>query len=228
MSALLWILVLAATCATTVDSARFTPDEYVAAFKHSDLRTYFVGAPFFVLACGAGVLAPPLYFLWARRRLVDVRRGPSDRPARSLAEAERRYRAQITYYPGSPESIADGGSWRLAEGDFGTALYFFQQAIDLLQTLYCVSDMRERAPSERDQSILDAYLAALRRVREQWPQAAVEDTVTNVTHRLRTTTTACREERIDPDRYLRALTDLEQIAPDVDVSNVFWKSPYLV
>ena len=226
MTALLSILVLAAACATTLDSMRFSADEYVAVFKRADLRGYFVGAPFFVLACGAGLFAPPLYFLWARWRLVALRRRLAGAPAGSLAEAEQRYRMQIKQYAGSPESIAAGGSRRLTEGDFGTALFFFQRAIERLHALYCVSGMRERMPGESDQRILDAYLSTLRRVREQWPQAAVKDTVTEVTHRLRTTTTACREERIDAGRYLRALTDLEQIAPDVDVSGVFWKNPY--
>jgi hypothetical protein len=44
-----------------------------------------------------------------------------------------------------------------------------------------------------------------------------------MTHRLPTITTACKDSGHDPTLYLEALDDLAVIAPDVDVSGVFWK-----
>ena len=232
-----------ATFATTFDAIRFSREEYVAAFGRTNLRVFFVGAPLFVLLCGAGLTAPFVYYLWGRRRLENVRQhggrqvaglrsvDGSDRPdgssspAQTLADAEQRYESLVSGFYGSPESLARGGQQQVAAGDGATALYFFQKAIDLLHTLYCFNGMQQRTPGGRDAHITDAYLSALRRVREQWPQAAVDGTVAEVTHRLRTISTACREAGLDPDRYLRALTELEQIAPDVDVSRIFWKNP---
>jgi hypothetical protein len=243
VAALFWIVVAVATFATTFDAIRFSREEYVAAFGRTNLRVFFVGAPLFVLVCGAGIAAPFVYYLWGRRRLESARQhggrqaaglgsvddsewpGGSSSPTRTLAEAEQRYESLVSGFYGSPESLTGGGQQQVAAGDIATALFFFQKAIDLLHTQYCFNGMQQRTPGDRDTKITDAYLSALRRVREQWSQAAVDGTVAEVTHRLRTISTACREAGLDPHRYLRALTELEQIAPDVDVSRIFWKNP---
>jgi hypothetical protein len=144
-----------------------------------------------------------------------------------LRDGEQRYERLVARHYGSPETIAAGGHARRQVGDLAAALFFFQKAIDLLHTLYDFSAMKDRRPSEADGPIVDAYLAALAEVRRLHPQAAVAASVKEVTHRLRTISTACRETGIDSHPYLVGLDRLGEIAPDVDVSGIFWKNPSL-
>ena len=141
-----------------------------------------------------------------------------------LAEGERRFADDVPAHYGSPESIAAGGMLALERDDTASALFFFQKAIDLLHTLYVSSRMQRRKPGPRDGALLDLYTRALRNVREVEPGADVSDSVREVTHRLRTISTACRDVGTDPSRYLDALTGLAAIAPDVDVRTVLWRN----
>lgn len=141
-----------------------------------------------------------------------------------LAEGESRFSDDVKAHFGSPESIAAGGMLALERDDVASALFFFQKAVDLLQTLYVSSRMRSRRPSRRDSAVIDLYLRALREVRAIDPDADVGASVREVTHRLRTISTACQDVGVDPSRYLDALTELGKVAPDVDVRTVLWRN----
>jgi hypothetical protein len=138
---------------------------------------------------------------------------------------ERRYERLLVRLDGPPEAIAAGGHERRRAGDLAAALFFFQKAIDMLHTHYGFSGMKDRKPSSADWPLIDAYLGTLAEVRRLRPQAPVAASVEEVTHRLRTTSTACREAGLDPGPYLRGLDRLAGIAPDVHVSDVLWKNP---
>lgn len=75
MGVLLFIVIVGATVVTAVDAAQYTKDEYGAAFRRPDFKYYFVASPLLLFLCGAGIAAPPVYYLWARRRLVLTRQG---------------------------------------------------------------------------------------------------------------------------------------------------------
>jgi hypothetical protein len=51
----------------------------------------------------------------------------------------------------------------------------------------------------------------------------VKESVTEVTHRMRTISSQFKRYDLDPNPYLGRLDELGQIAPDVDVSGVFWQ-----
>ena len=173
----------------------------------------------------AGIIG---YAVWSRRRAPSghyetLRPGVDD--DRWLREGEARYQGLVGRHYGSPETIAEGGIQRLQANDRAAALFFFQKAIDLLHTNYVVNEMRQRRPSDNDLPIIGAYLDTLSAIRADRPTTPVAASVQEVTHRLRTISTACQDARIDPSRYLAALAQLGEIAPDVDVSRTFWRTP---
>jgi len=145
-----------------------------------------------------------------------------------LAAGEARYDRLISNHYGSPDTIAAGGDQRLQQDDSGSALFFYQKAIDTLHSIYVcgINDSGpsswSRQPSPRDQTILEHYLAALRNVRAVRPAAPVNASVTEVTHRLRTISSRFTVCGLDPYPYVRSLDALGEIAPDIDVSGVFW------
>ena len=170
------------------------------------------------------------YAAWARGQRsnrFDEHLAPGVDDGKWLREGEERYQQTIGQHYGSPETIAAGGVQRLRAGDSAAALFFFQKAVDLLHTNYLFNEMRLRQPTDRDLPIIDAYLETLAEIRVQRPTAPIAASVKEVTHRLRTISTACQDARIDPSRYLDALTRLGQIASDVDVSGQFWRNPTL-
>lgn len=148
-----------------------------------------------------------------------------------LRSCEDRYSSLVHKHYGSPDTIAAGGVLREQAGDIGCALFFYQKAIDVLHTHYVIP-MRSRPPgpagwmrqpSPRDLGIVDAYLHTLRQVRSIRPAAyVIINSVTEVTHRLRTISSAFKGYGLDGRPYLDRLTVLGQLAPDVDVSGVFW------
>ncbi len=145
-----------------------------------------------------------------------------------LRAGESRYNSLISNHYGSPDTIAAGGDLRLREFDPAAALFFFQKAIDLLHTLYVV-DLNNtgpsgwsRQPSGRDLAIADQYLQTLRTVRQLRQSAPVGESVTEVTHRLRTISSKFGGYGFDKQPYLDRLSVLGDIAPDIDVSGVFW------
>jgi hypothetical protein len=173
--------------------------------------------------------APGTRTLVVRVAMDDGAAGPHPHDTLSdadwVASGRRRYEALVERHYGSPETIAVGGEHRERAGDVAAALFFYQKAIDLLHTLYDFSGMATRLPSEHDWPLIRSYLHALGQVRRLRPAAPVAASVTEVTHRLRTISTACREADMDPGPYLRGLDELSLLAPDVDVSGVYWKNP---
>jgi hypothetical protein len=146
-----------------------------------------------------------------------------------LRSGEDRYRSMISNHYGSPDTIAAGGEKRAQCDDLAAALFFYQKAIDTLHSIY-VCGLNDsgpaswsRQPSARDHSILDNYLSTLRTVRQIHPGAPVGSSVTEVTHRMRTISSQFRRHKLDPAPYLDRLSALARIAPEVDVSKVFWR-----
>jgi hypothetical protein len=143
-----------------------------------------------------------------------------------LSSGESRYSTLARNHYGSPDTIAAGGTQRIQQGDPAAALFFFQKSIDTLHSIYVASSGGpaewRRQPSNRDLGITDAYLQALRQVRELRPGAPVKESVVEVTHRLRTISSAFERNGIGAAAYLERLDSLGKLAPDVDVSGVFW------
>lgn len=144
-----------------------------------------------------------------------------------LTAGEQRFEHDVSNYYGSPETIARGGVEALERGDTAAALFFFQKSIDLLHTLYVSTGMQTRRPGHRDNPIIDHYLRTLGDIRRIHPDSDVTRSVIEVTHRLRTISTTCRHSGAEFGAYLRALRQLGEIAPDIDVSGVFWQNPSL-
>lgn len=145
-----------------------------------------------------------------------------------LVAGEDRYKSLISNHYGSPDTIAAGGDRRLAAGDVASALFFYQKAIDTLHSIYVCGfndtgpASWRRQPSERDLAIADRYLGTLREVRAVRPGAPVSSSVTEVTHRMRTISTQFKRYGLGGGQYIARLEELARIAPDVDVSGVFW------
>jgi hypothetical protein len=138
------------------------------------------------------------------------------------AVAESQYKRHWRSYLGSPETLAAGGQHFYDSGQFGTALLLYQKAIDVLHTHYVFSSMQDRQPSPRDLPIIDGFVSALGASLSLHPGAPVADSVREVTHRLRTTSSACQRVGLPADLYLRALDDLARTASHVNVDDIFW------
>lgn len=145
-----------------------------------------------------------------------------------IAAGESRYDRLISNHYGSPDTIAAGGDQRIEKDDPASALFFYQKAIDTLHSIYVCGfndtgpSSWSRQPSQRDQAIVQRFLATLRTVRVQRPSAPVKASVTEVTHRLRTISSKFKTYGLDATFYLSSLETLSDVAPDVDVSGVFW------
>lgn len=145
-----------------------------------------------------------------------------------LDAGDDRYRAAVSNHYGSPDTIAAGGDQRSRQGDVAAALYFYEKAIDTLHSIYvCGFDDTgpsgwSRQPSHQDLDIIDRYLDTLRQVRDRRPGAPIQNTVREVTHRLRTISTEFDRHGIGSQTVRQRLTTLGEIAPDVDVSSVYW------
>ncbi|HSL73891.1 MAG TPA: hypothetical protein VK853_05475 [Ilumatobacteraceae bacterium] len=145
-----------------------------------------------------------------------------------LRAGEGRYSSLIPNHYGSPDTIAAGGAQRLQQDDPAAALFFFQKSIDTLHSIYVCGfndtgpASWSRQPSSRDLEIADQYLQTLRTVRALRPAAPVKESVTEVTHRLRTISTKFDRYGLSAEPYRDRLAVLGEIAQDVDVSGVFW------
>jgi hypothetical protein len=153
---------------------------------------------------------------------------PSPNDAEWLSAGESRYHQLISSHYGSPDTIAAGGDERMAQDDPASGLFFYQKSIDTLHSIYVCNfndagpGSWSRQPSGHDNTILDRYVYTLRTVRQRRPAAPVRASVIEVTHRLRTIASRFEMYGLDPSHYLRTLSALGDIAPDVDVSGVFW------
>lgn len=96
------------------------------------------------------------------------------------------------------------------------------KSIDMLHTAYVFDAMRSRSPSAADRPILDGFRAALTTSVTTHPTASFDGIVREVTHRLRTISTACDAAGRDSGLYRATLAELATITPDVPVDDVFW------
>lgn len=145
-----------------------------------------------------------------------------------LGAGENRYTELVRNHYGSPDTIAAGGDQRTQLHDPASALFFYQKAIDTLHSIY-VCGLNDtgplswsRKPSGRDHTIVDRYLTSLQTVRSLRPAAPVKESVVEVTHRLRTISSKFKRYGLDSAPYMGRLATLAELAPDIDVSGVFW------
>ncbi|MFZ6005563.1 MAG: hypothetical protein ACOYXM_16695 [Actinomycetota bacterium] len=152
-----------------------------------------------------------------------------DRGARA-AEAARRESesavaardAMFSFDTSGPEKATDEARQALQSGDSGHAFERSVKAVDRLHDFYVFERFTHRQPSPTDEPIVATLIESLERLREDHPNASVRDGVMEATHRLRTISTAIDDVGGDSTRYRRGLDDLARLAPDVDVSGVFW------
>lgn len=145
-----------------------------------------------------------------------------------LCAGQTRYDRLISNHYGSPDTIAHGGDLRKKVGDTASALFFYQKAIDTMHSIYVCGfndtgpGSWSRRPSPADLLIVDGYLQSLQSVRTGRPGAQVAASVKEVTHRLRTISTAFERWGLDGEPWKQRLAVLGATAPDIDVSDVFW------
>ncbi len=137
-----------------------------------------------------------------------------------LAQSKARFDRMIKNYYGSCETIGEGGQECYGYGDFGTALFFYQKSIDVLHTNYTFLQMRNRRPSLADAWIVNGYTSSLGASLEMHPAAPVDESVREVTHRLRTIATACEQVGLLSELYREALKLMAQYAPHVKLDDV--------
>ncbi len=137
-----------------------------------------------------------------------------------LARSKARFEQMIKNYYGSCETIGQGGYACYGYGDFGTALFFYQKSIDVLHSNYLVLQMRNRQPSTADTQIVNGYTSSLGASLEMHPAAPIDDSVREVTHRLRTIAAACEQVGLPSQLYREALKLIVQYAPHVKLDDV--------
>lgn len=137
-----------------------------------------------------------------------------------LARSNTRFEHMVKNYYGSCETIGQGGKLCYGYGDYGTALFFYQKSIDVLHTNYTFLQMKRRQPSPDDAWIVKGYPDSLGASLAIHPAAPVDDSVREVTHRLRTIATVCEEAGLPSQLYREALKLMSQYAPHVRLDDV--------
>ena len=137
-----------------------------------------------------------------------------------LARSKTRFEEMIKNYYGSCETIGQGGQERYGYGDVGTALFFYQKSIDVLHTNYLFLQMSKRQPSPADAWIVNGYTSSLGASLAMHPTAPVDDSVREVTHRLRTIAAACDQVGLPSQLYREGLRLIAQYAPHVNLDDV--------
>lgn len=130
---------------------------------------------------------------------------------------ERTWRDHV----GSPETFAEAGSNHYGHQNFGVALLFFRKAIDLMHTLY-TGGMSRRQPSPQDFAITSGFIGSLGATLATHPAAPVDESVREVTHRLRTISSACKRAGIPSDLYLNSLQEIASASPNVRIDDILW------
>jgi hypothetical protein len=140
-------------------------------------------------------------------------------------EASERYELKRqSYKDTSPEHMTKVGKECLQLDDPGAALFFFRRAIDQMHTAYLFGEMKARRPSAADAEAITLYVSTLASVRAMHEDAPVTEQVREVTHRLRTISTAAKERRLHDETYRTGLGQLAEVTPDIDVSDVVWRA----
>lgn len=107
-------------------------------------------------------------------------------------------------------------------GDWLSALQHYVVAVDRLHDFYCYENFRNRQPSPADAWLVDGLTHSLGVTRQMLPNADISEPVRTATHRLRTMMTASQSVGANHIIFKRALVRLEEHAPDVDVTDIFW------
>jgi hypothetical protein len=100
-----------------------------------------------------------------------------------FSASERIYNETWRSHLGSPETFASAGRNHHSNQNFGVALLFFGKSIDLLHTLYVCSDTVTRRPSTADRGITSGFIASLRATIDSHPNAPIDESVREATHR---------------------------------------------
>jgi hypothetical protein len=136
--------------------------------------------------------------------------------------SEEMYRERVEGFYGSPETIASGGEEHYLSGDFGTAVFFYAKAIDMLHTAYGFAEMARRQPSAADLTIVDGFCNSLGAAIDLHPAAPVDERVREVTHRLRSISSECDRVGLSSVLYRQGLGQIAAYAPDVPTDDVLW------
>lgn len=124
--------------------------------------------------------------------------------------------------PRGPERALGEAHQAIVYGDYPAAFERSVKAVDRLHDFYVFEQFRNRKPTPADDPIVGCLAESLHRLRQQEPYRNVREGVVEATHRLRTISTAVDSTGGDSTRYRHGLDMLARLAPDVDVSEVFW------
>ena len=151
------------------------------------------------------------------------REGRAAEAARREAEAAVAGRdAILSFDLRGPETAADEARLALQRGDSGLAFEWSVKAVDRLHDFYVFERFAHRQSSPADELIVATLVESLEQLRANDPSASVREGVMEATHRLRTISTSVDDVGGDSTRYRLGLDELARLAPDVDVSGVFW------
>jgi hypothetical protein len=128
----------------------------------------------------------------------------------------------LSFDPDGPEKTGSLAREAYGRADFAAAFGLYVKAIDQLHDFYVYEQFRNRQPSPKDTWIVDGLTASLGAARQQNPDVDVRDEVREATHRLRTISSACENSGANPVLFRRALDQLGEYAPDIDVSDIYW------
>jgi hypothetical protein len=144
-------------------------------------------------------------------------------PAQRVAEAPVAAReSMFAFDPRGPELAAQEAGQALQVGDSVRAFERAVKSVDRLHDFYVYQEFANRQPSAADDLLIDVLVNSLEQLSRDQPAASVKEGVMEATHRLRTISTSYEEIGGDSSRYRRGLDELARLAPDVDVSGVYW------
>lgn len=128
----------------------------------------------------------------------------------------------FTFDPDGPERAAEAAQAAYRRHDFLTAFNLYVKAVDRLHDLYSYERFQHRQPSIRDAWIVEGLTSALAAARAADRDADVREGVRTATHRLRSVASAIEQSGSDARLYRSGLDELARLAPDIDVSDIFW------
>ena len=137
-------------------------------------------------------------------------------------ESIRAREAMFSFDPRGPAIAVQEAQDAVRRGDHELAFARAVKSVDRLHDFYVFERFRNREPSPADLPMVDAVVSTLTGLRQAQPDALVKEGVTEATHRLRSISTAIDERGGDSSRYRAGLDELARLAPDIDVSGVFW------
>lgn len=142
-------------------------------------------------------------------------------PDEWIRASEAKYEELVSQYYGSPETMAQGGYARAELDDWGTALFFFRKSIDIVHT-QCFGPQPIRQPGPQDDPILLAFVSTLENVKRTHANAPIDETIREVTHRIRAMSSLCERTGTPASRYLSALDAIAGLAPEVNAEDILW------